>query len=464
MNNPFQELVLSLPLTEEVFDKLATAENRPLLRASTALSKRQWFCLWEKNLPSDQAALMVGHDLDADQAKIVIEDERRGSVLLLLFHRPILDKDQQELVLRRAKGSTFPALVMRTDHLDPSLLSVAAERLTGVERLEWIAGNLGTFDDESAFAAVIDAVSEDISIRDMRSLNRSVGKIIATRPGLVSRLASQVPVPTQLRTALASSRHLVKESDQANLFADLEDSKFAALAFVANPVAHESLVRNLATHDSPEVRVAAKKRLEPDFHRVDTPFESVSDPSTFARLLRRCLPSTFRPEGRPVDLAALALNDLLDLDSARKVFDLLEFCDLSSAPVASVNEALSHLAKRLGIEPPPPRTEPGFWVASTSPRWPYRPLRYEWVLSPKDRPWSGVDTAALLAEYPLDFDRTLAQRTLANVVYADRVGLHLYLVHSLGLDPVRWELLLGLSKTHLGSLETLVKAARTLAR
>lgn len=465
MNNNFQELVLSLPLTEEVFDKLATAENRPALRANAALSKRQWFVLWEKDLPADQAAQMLEHDLDREQVEAVLASERRGTVLLSLFRRPLLDKEQQERALAAAKGTTFAPLVMQSKHLDPALRIVAAERLVGTDRLEWIAVHQSDYDDDAAFEAITAVVATKVPLRDMRALNQTLGKIIASRPDLVHRLASQDPLPAQLRTALASSRLLLEESDQVNLFVDREDSKFAALAFVANPVAHEAPIRSLADHEDADVRAAVRKRLDQKvFERVSLPYDQVEDPAQLQRLLRRCLPGIYRPGGRPADLAVLALNDRIELADAQKVFDTLVSASLDTVSSSMLDTALAHLAKRLGLDAPAPRFDGGFWDREDVSYQTYLPKGFAWMLSPHERPWEGVDFDALVRNHPVDLDKRIGASTLANVVYEDRVGLHLWLVHTLGLTPAYWEMLLNLSKTHLGSLSTLTKAAKRLAR
>jgi hypothetical protein len=465
MNNEFQELVLSLPLTEEVFDKLATPENLAALRASTVLSKRQWFVLWEKDLPADQAAQMLENDLDREQIEAVLASERRGTVLLSLFRRPLLDKEQQERALDAAKGTTFVPLVMQTKYLDPALRIAAAERLVGIDRLEWIAVHQAKYDDDAVFEAIIDTVASKLPLRDMRNLNQTVGKLIASRPDLVHRLASQDPVPSQLQTALASSRLLIEEVDQMNLFADQKDSKFAALAFVANPVAYEAPVRSLADHEDAEVRAAVRKRLDrPVFERVTLPYDQVEDPAQLQRLLRRCLPGIYRPSGRPADLAALALNDRLDLVDAQKVFDVLITASLETVPALMLDTALAHLAKRLGVETPTPRLDGGFWDREDVSYRVYQPKVFAWILSPQDRPWIGVDFAALMKSHSDDLDKRIGARTLTNVVCEDPVRLHLWLVHALGLDPAHWEMMFNLSKKHLGSLETLTKSAKRLTR
>lgn len=461
MNNPFHELVLTMPLTEEVFDKVNTAANRSALRSSTTLSKRQWLLLWEKNLPVHEACQLLEYDLDAEQLETVLTTERRSSPLLCLLRRQVLDKDTQLRITQLAKGDSFATHALQTGRLHEEVIPVMADRLKGVDRLEWIACNHATHDDDAVYDAVVEATDKKLPLRDMRSLNQSIGKIISLRPGLVSRLVSMDPLPAQLRTPLASSRFLTEEADQVKVFADPEDSKFAALAFVANPVACESVVSTLASHEASEVRQAVAKRLNNGFKRVSLPYEQISDPDEVAWVLRRSLPSAFRLEGRPADLAALALNDNLSLEDANTVFEALSRSSLDMVTAAQLNAARAHLAKRLERLEPETVEESGFWnrpVLSSH----YPQLRYDWVLSPTVRPWSDIDVASLVDSYPTTLSQ-LENYSLAQSSYGDRVGLHLWLVHRIGLEPAQWELLLNLSKSHLGSLGKLIMAVKRLS-
>lgn len=465
MNNEFKEVVLSLPLTEEVFDKLATANNRTALRSSASLTKRQWVSLWDKDLPAELAARMIENDMDREQVEAVLAFEQRGTVLLSLFRRALLDEEQQGRALAAAKGTTFVPLVMQSKSLSPALRLAAAERLVGTDRLEWIAVHHSAYDDDVVFEAFTDAVASKVPLRDLRTLNQTVGKIIASRPGLVHRLASQDIVPHQLRTALASSRHLVEESDQVNLFATMEDSKFAALAFVANPVAHEAPVRALADHEDAEVRSAVRKRLDQkEFDRVSLPYDQVVDPAQLQRLLRRSLPNTYRQEGRPADLAILALNDKISLIDAKKVFDALYAASLDTVSASMLDTALVHLAKRLGVQPPALRIDGGFWDRDGVSYRLFQIPPLVWALPSQDRSWESIDLAALVESYPVDLAERIGGSKLANVVYEDRAGLHLWLVHKLGNIPAHWEMMLNLSKTHLGTLTALITAAQRLVR
>lgn len=464
MNNTFHDLVLSLPMTDEVFDKLNTAANKTSLRQNKHLTRHQFASLWEKNLPAVESASLVDRDLDPDQVELVLSSERRGSVLLSLFRNKQLDRDQQEKCLKVATGSTFASTVMSSGNLDESVLKIAAAKLDGVPRLEWCASHLSDFDDDQLYDVIETVSSSGLAVRDMRSFNIVTAKLFAARPHLVGKFASSESIPAPLLTTLASSRFLTDLDWQKRTFsgASDEDTEFAALAFVANPVAHEEVVRSLSSHTSHKVQSAVSKRLSEKFVRVDVDYEQVSDDQTLSRILRRSLPNQYRSIGRPGDLVALAYNGNLEEKDAVKVFETLQGTPTEYCSADQLNAAVEHLAKRLSVPAPAPKVETGFWDRSYAPYRSY-PTEPAFMLLPSARPWSKETIEALAACHAAELEKVAAM-PLAQVVYASRPALHLYLVHAVGLDPRRWELLVNLSSSHHGTVSRLVMATVKLAR
>ncbi len=464
MNNSFHDLVLSLPLTDEVFDKLNTAANRSALRKNRHLTKHQFTALWEKNLPADEAASLVDRPLDADQIDLVLASERRGTVLLSLFRRPQLTREQQEKCVSVATGSTFASMAMTSRFIHPDVLPVAAKHLDGVNRLEWCAAHLGDFDDDQIHDALIEVCNAKLPVRDMRSFNQTAAKILFARPALVAKIASLEEIPVALLTTLAGSRFLTEIEHQRKLFASAneEETEFAALAFAANPVAHEEVVRSLQNHRSPKVTSAVAKRLSEPFVTLPSAFESIEDPSEISRLLRRCLPNQYRSYGRPGDLVALATNEHLSAPDGLKVFNALSSCPTDLCSADQLNAALRHLAERFSLDLPAEKVEIGFWTTSRAPYTIFEDSS-TWILDPGHRPWQIEDTETLTAFHRTELDR-LASMSLAQIIYANKPMVHLYLVLNLGLEPSRWEMLLSLSGSHLGSLSRLVMATIKLAR
>lgn len=458
MNESFKDSVLSFPLTDDVFDRVATIEHRPGLRMNKHLTKHQWNTLWEPNLPAAEAASMLDRVLDAEQIDTVLSSEKRGTVLIALFRRDMCTEAQQRVAITNAKGSTFPAMVMQTSTLHPNLLSLAAERLEGVEKLEWCAAYAGLHTEDELFDVLTSAVS-DVSIREMKSFNRLVGKIITASPGLIERIFALDPFPSALKTVLAGSRFTDRLEWQERIFAAGEDDEFAGLALSANPVAYESVLRTLCDHSAQRVRAAAAKRFDTTFRRVAEAFETVSDADDLNWLLRRALPNQYRPDGRITDLVALALNPNIDLITVEKIDDALDGVPPGAVPATTLNTARAVLADRLSRPAPEPSVESGFWTARSHP---YRTEPMHWILDPAARPWDGIDTEVLLAEH--SHLANVGSVEMYRAVYLEPKLLHLYLVHELGNHPHRWEMLLSLAKTHHGKLSKLIMATKRLTR
>jgi hypothetical protein len=465
VNNSFKELVLSMPHSDEIFDRLNTVENKTGLRSNEALTKYQWMRLWEKGLPASEAAALLNNDLDEGQVELVLRTEKRGSVLSSLFRKDLLSAEQQVRAVSSASGSSFAALVMATPFFKEECLFEAAKFLDGLDKLEWMLANADSYKEQEIFDVLMEVAGKKLPIREIKSFNRLVSKAFAVRPGLLDQVFSTGSIPGLLKTSIASSRWLVSLKNQEVLRDGFgSDDEFAALAFVANPVVDDSVIEPLATHASEKVKAAVLRRKKYPAQRVSEPFESVSDKDTLERLLRRCLPNQYRFEGRPSDLTALALNDNVDQESAQKIFEALRYADSATVPAKSINDARSHLAKRLNLTCPDPVKETGFWndkpvfsVSSMIPR--------VWTLSPHNRPWSDdyIDKAHESAQTNPRFNQ-IPGSSLEVLTYMPRSEVHVYLYHELGNIPNRWELMLNLSKSHLGSLEKLIMAAKRLAR
>jgi hypothetical protein len=463
VNNMFHDLVLSLPMTDEVFDKLNTASNRASLRQNQHLTAHQFAALWEKNLPAAEAASMIDRPLEPEQIDMILAAERRGTVLYSLFRRNQLDRTQQETCVKSATGSTFPTVIMITGNVHPEILPMVAEKLEGVDRLEWCAAHLSMYNDTELEATIRKVCGARLHLRTMRAFNVVTAKIFSARPTLVPTFASSEDIPSPLLTTLASSRFLTQLEHQRALFSAVhDDTEFAALAFVANPVAHEEVVRSLAGHDSAKVRDAVARRLAETFTRVEQAYESVSDEATLNRLLRRCLPNQYRSAGRPSDLVALAFNPNLSASSAEKVFDTLNWCSSEVCTAEQLNAALKHLADRFGLVLGETKVETGFWIPSQVLR-PSTPNSQPWALDPSQRPWSPEYIESASAAHQAETSQ-IAAMSLPHVTYASRSALHLYLVASLGTNPARWEMLVNLSSSHHGTLSRLVMATIKLAR
>lgn len=469
MFHTFVIQVLGLPLTDEVFDQLNTAAYKPHLRLSRNLTPRQWDLVWEKNLPVRDATNLADYDLTDVQLERLLREERRGSVLAPQFYRPNLSSAEQYTILTTAKGSQYVYHALRSPYFDHKHLSTAARHFRGTERIEWCAAHHSISDDEALAAIMYCDTDQGLrSTRNVTEFAEAYTKIITARPQLVPKIfdASAESSYTAGIVQLATSRFLTDRSHQERVI-ELSTFDYAAMAFVANPVVDIDLVQQFATHRSPEVQDAVNRRLVQYPDAVRTPYDAIEDPATLERLVRRSMPTTRRPQGRPCDLVALAVNPNLTNPMAKMVYAALIRTTSRQAPASLVNAGLDALEARLTQKHPAPRLiESGFWTAVLAQ--PVSRAEFYWSteryrLPLEVRSWDEATRLAAYTEIPkeqLDLYRTVE----INDWRIQSKDLHAYLVYHLENNPRRWETLCGLAPSHLGSVETLVSAARRLAR
>lgn len=465
MTVSFSDLVLSMPLTDEMFDRLCTIKNRAHLYQNRALTKYQWSKLWHPKLSATDASWLVERPLDAEQVEQVLSTERRSGVLLVLFRRGLLSAEQQRQVISTTTSSTLLTQVMPMPTFAKEHLPLAASRLTGRDRLEWCAAHgPADVDDTEMLAALTTLAATEHHPREMRSLNALASKVCNARPNLVTDMVDDQAIRALFSTPLAGSRHLLDVAVQTLLVGDPSTTEeYTALAFVANPVADRSLVESFTTHSSERVRAAARSRLEKSTASIAVGYESVVDPEQLAWLLRRALPNQYRIYGRPGDLVALAMNPNLTTDDARKVFVALRDTPAQEVRAEQMDEARTHLASRLGIEAPQAQLELGFWIADPH-RYEYREVSEQWLVDPTRRPWTPgeIEEAYTLSD---EWTRSkILNSDLAVLCYNNHTVVHVVCLQYLGTDPGKWEMAVNLSHTHRGSLEKLLRAASLLTR
>ena len=476
----FAHNILTMPLEDAVFAELNTAENREVLRTSRVLTPAQWDALWEKNLPARLAGNLVDYDLTQAQFDRVLKDEKRGSVLVSQFARPHLTSQQQLEILTSAKGSQYVYQALASGRFDPQHLDAAAVHFRGSARLEWLSfSNSPSTTDAVVFEALVQCTTPEgcRHVRDTLGFYNDTIRILAERSQVLAQVMQLDPFPQMLRTPLAGSRLIAPRAYQERL-ADLlaaDTGELDLLAFVANPVVHVDLVNRFANHSSELVQKTIARRLS---SRGDLSlpgsFDTLEDPNHIEWVLRRALPTERRPTGRPHDLVLLAKNPHMVRVQAmrlhatlRKVVkDLNDGHYTQSVRDSAVNDAFALLKERFNLPVPATAHQEHFWqrlMNGKSSFYGYTFPGPDWVLNPARRPWTRTDVDAAYAAIPPAAMTAIQEGDLTAwtlpVVYA-----HAYMVKELGSDPKRWQMVLALSSTHLGSLAKLVSAAKRLVR
>lgn len=480
MASGFAYNILTMPLEDAVFTELNTAENREVLRTSRVLTPVQWDALWEKNLPARLAGNLVDYDLTSAQFDRVLQDEKRGSVLVTQFARPHLTSQQQLEILTGAKGSQYVYQALASGRFDPQHLEVAATHFRGSARLEWLSfSNSPSATDSAVFEALVHCTTPEgcRHVRDTIGFYNATIRILTERNQVLAQVMQLDPLPQVLRTPLAGSRLIAPRAYQERLAEVLaaDSGELDLLAFVANPVVHVDLVARFAGHPSELVQKTIARRFA-SHGDLSLPgsFDALDDPNHIEWVLRRALPTERRPTGRPHDLVLIAKNPHMVRVQAirlhatlRKVVkDLNDGHYTQSVRDSAVNDAFKLLNERFNLPLPATAHQKHFWqelMNGTANVYRYTLSGLDWTLHPARRPWSRSDVDAAYAAIPPDALTAIHNGDLTAwklpVVHA-----HTYMVHELGSDPKRWQMTLALSATHLGSLAKLTSAAKRLAR
>ena len=462
-------LVLSFPLTNDVFDQLNTKENKPYLHRNEYLTEHQWDELWEKNLPSDPAAHLARCVRTQDQVDRVLTQEKRGSVLVELFHGPHLSEDQQEKILLTARGSSYVYSALRSKFFyRDNLLEIASRHFRGSERLEWCAVvDQTVVSDDDALKALIDCNTPKgrRHIRNVSEFNVRVHKLFEARPQLVDALFALDVLPDIYSVQLASSRFIAPREYQERMTADPAGMfYYEACAFIANPVVHIDLLEKFMNHENEAVRKAVHNRLTFHNDTITVPYDQISDDSQIEWVVNRILPNKHRPDGKPCELVVFGRNEHISIGLAERLYKALLKTSEYAVPVATLNATLDHLESRLGLQRSARKAERGFWddMLQPAPSWWVALPQIEMLLDPQARPWTDEQIEAAYSKIPAENLQNF--ETEKPIQWWRSEGLvHAYCIYHLGNDPIRWELLANLAENHTGTLAQLVLAAKRLA-
>jgi hypothetical protein len=467
MTYALRALVLSFPLTDDVFDQLNTSENKQWLYLNKNLTEHQWDGLWEKNLPVGPASHLADCVHTQEQVDRVLSQEKRGSVLVGLFHGPHLTEDQQAKVFLTARGSSYVYSALRSKFFYRENLEIAARHFRGSERLEWCAVvDQTVVSDDDALKALVDCDSLQgrRHIRDVSAFNMRVHKLFEARPQLVDALFALDVLPEILSVQLASSRFIAPRVYQERLAADhMGMFSYEACAFIANPVVHVDLIERFKDHQDDAVRKAVHNRLTFHNDTITVPYDQVSDDSQIEWLVNRILPSKHRPDGKPCEMVALGRNENIQVGLADRLYKTLLNTSVRTVPVSELNKTLDQLESRLGLPCSQRKAETGFWddMVGHPPYW-WLSRDTEYLLDPQARPWTDEQINEAYAKIPADTVQLF--ETEKPIQWWHTEGqVHAYCAYHLGNDPVRWELLANLAENHTGTLSQLVMAAKRLA-
>jgi hypothetical protein len=456
------------PLPPAVFDHFVNNKSaRSHLRFNPHLARDHWIRLWEPKLPADEACHLCLHVLDAEQIDLVLASERRSGVVGNVFACSKPDAAQQRRALERVSGKDFPVRVLSAPGFDASNFELAASKLPGPGRLTYLV-HAGTAEAVVAALVGIEELWGTSPRHLIRKRNQAVTYALHNIDGVfagvmaAARVAGSVPEP--LRSPLAGCRLLTDASDQhlvLGLTPDATDGagadEYPALALAANPVADTTLVDKLRRHPSYRVRDAVSRRLNTGAVPITTPYESIAEVSQLVWALRRSLPNNYRPDGRLVDLVALAHNPLVVADNATRVYQgLIDAYHsgraLDAVSAESFNAAVAALAAREPSCEPVSVSEPSIHERLSETYYSYAQRR------------CLVPAPAADHEPSLDTLERHRRINTEQATYWSAAQTFELLNTEFGDSPAKWELAFNLAKTHRGTLGQLCEAVNRMAR
>lgn len=420
---------------------LAMREDmHPWLAANPEITVPVWYTLWGKTRPEAAIAQgLVARELDSAQRNVVITKENRVGVFKTFITHNKLTLEEQKLLSGKANAA---AALLEQPWLDPSLRKPLARKIGGLELLrEMTLAPEGAFTADELRELILSypawASPNNDPRKGAKERNRYLRILFGRRIELIGPVVEHLlgrantgePLARceqDLLTAIAGSAHLDGEAatkiagiESGNCTLDgktFDERYYCLLALVNNPRCPRTLVE--AVRDAARARSKGTTSLFHDAveRRASRPdvteaFSLMSDPETLAWVLRRALPyrgeDNNRP-ARPIELIELGKNPNLDERQRTSVRNAL---------IENVeNELLEHDADLVAA------LWPNGYTFRQAP--------------PSQRRYYGAPNHVQEA-----FKLSATQ---------------------LGVDPVRWETLIGLLDDYDGTFEELVSLSESI--
>lgn len=304
-----------------------------------------------KSKPSaDEMLALLKWELSEELLDLVIRTEKRTSVLEFLCERhwTRLNDTQRTTLCSKAKGKLAVKLARGLGDQAPDAL---VANLTGADRLEHAARRLPALGDLEVLTEVLEA-TQQVTKRPSSSARLDLEVIAHARPDLIEPLAKGLGA--DWLGPLAGALTLPQEA-QSVLVERIrtESLPYVAMALAANPVATDETREALSEWATRINNVECLDLAKSERLRCEDPLHA--DEPTLANLVRRSLPSQWKPSGRPVHLAHLSRASNISVHQLRlqEEFTRWDF----ELPVWYTNAALASLHERCGAAGEPPKVD-----------------------------------------------------------------------------------------------------------
>lgn len=451
---------LSDPGVKKVVETILFREPSLLdeLASNAHLSEATWLQFYNKpNFRVDRANALCSRLLSNAQRLAVIKKEKRTEPVLQMIYNNQLEAEEIELLLQSPalKPKGILAILSQIGDSQPHLRRELSLRVGGVSQFSWLASGVDV--DADSARLMLGTCHSWAGNVDFQQRNIYLQQILERFPEIIDAYVAPQAMPA-LRTVAAGSRFLTSLELQraaAGLkpegFKLDKDSFYSLIALINNPVvgfglleelleALKSLPSTSSNASATNLINALKARQKAGRDGIKVPYAEVSDKVTLDWLLKRTLPSPYKVQGRPFDLAQLILNPNLSAKDRNNAISRISLW--SHAEFLGVfYEPLKTSFKELYPEAP---ALPDFRAAASRPTF--------WDTTPSRR--NNVFTKEYLDDIKVD------DWSWMDAYFWEELGT--YLTASFGDSSSKWETFLALLEGHEGSLGNLVEVSKAL--
>ena len=294
------------------------------------------FTVWKSlylNKPSlTDASNLVSRSLPDDIIDLVVKSEKRSKVLCSLIDHNSLSLENQRLIAVGTQDAPKKTLLY-SSFCHPSLRRFLAESIQNVPLLEEMVIDSSDSFTHSDRVKLVENFSEIIDSSSFREISFLLSLLFFKYPYLIPYAVNSDN--SSVLTAACGAIY-AKDADLVKVFTNkssefLSSNSFALMALAANPSASLQTVQFLK--DS----LASLKNLQQVIPVCDARLRRANDSIEFldlcndsdilSVLVHRALPSEYKPQGRPLDMALLAVNPNVSDSDRILLVDALSYSD-----------------------------------------------------------------------------------------------------------------------------------------
>lgn len=299
---------------------------------NSALPFTVWKSLYLSKLSVSDATNLVSRSLPEDLVDLVVRSEKRSKVLCSLIEHNSLSLENQRLIAVNNQDAPKKALLY-SSYCHPSVRRFLAESVQNVPLLEEMVIDSSESFTHADRVKLVENFSDLVDSSSFREISFLLSLLFFRYPELIAHAVFSDN--SSVLTAACGSIH-ARDEDLVKVFTAkssefLSDNSFALMALAANPAAslrtvellRESIVPIKNLQQVIPVCDARIRRANDSIEFLDL----CDDTAVLSVLVHRALPSEYKPQGRPLDMALLAVNPHISASDRDLLVNALGYAD-----------------------------------------------------------------------------------------------------------------------------------------